>query len=134
MTLTDNEVAGTFQWSLADVSGLESTTLLLTVTRTGGTASDVEVYFTVHDGDADMPGGHAQAGIDYTVVTPSPLTFGQNVSSQTVEISLLPRDGVQGPRAFRVVLDFATSGLGLESPGSPSTVTVWILDPPPPPD
>ena len=58
---------------------------------------------------------------------PSPLSFGPSVSSQTVEIALLPRADTEGPRAFRVTLHDPNSQAAL---GSPSTVTVWILDPP----
>jgi hypothetical protein len=43
-----------------------------------------------------------------------------------VQIALLPRTGSQGPRAFRVTLHDANSNAAL---GSPSTVTVWVLDP-----
>lgn len=85
------------------------------------------VEVTAHDGDDDAPGADAVAGVDYEVLTPSPLSFGPSVPSQTVEIALLPRADAQGPRAFRVTLHDANSQAAL---GSPSTVTVWILDPP----
>ncbi len=127
VSVADNEVAGTLRWTAADVSAIEGTTLVLTVTRTGGTAADVTVEVTAHDGDDDTPGGDAVAGVDYEVLTPSPLTFGPNASSQSVQIALLPRADAQGPRAFRVTLHDANSNAAL---GSPSTVTVWILDPP----
>jgi len=127
VTITDNEVPGTLKWSAADASGVEGTTLLLTVTRTSGTASDITVEVTAHDGDDDTPGADAQAGVDYEVVTASPLSFGLNATTQTVEISLLPRDGVQGPRAFRVTLHDPAGGPGVAL-GSPATATVWILD------
>ena len=90
VTLTDNETGGTLQWVVANVSGVEGTTLVLTVTRTGGTASDVTVEVQAHDGDADTPGADAVAGVDYKVITATPLAFGDGILSQTVEISLLP--------------------------------------------
>jgi hypothetical protein len=127
VSLTDNDVAGTLRWSAADAIGIEGTTLVLTVTRTGGTASDVTVEVTALDGDEDTPGTDAVTGVDYEVVTSSPLSFGPSVSSQIVEIALLPRPDAQGPRAFRVTLHDANSQAAL---GNPSTVTVWILDPP----
>ena len=105
---------------------MEGTTLLLTVTRTGGTASDIAIQVTAHDGDGDTPGADAQAGVDYEILTLTPVTFGANATSQTVEIALLPVGGLQGPRAFRVILHDAEGGAAL---GSPSSVTVWILDP-----
>ncbi len=126
VSLADNEVAGTLRWSVADASGVEGTTLVLTVTRTGGTASDVAVQVTAHDGDADTPGADAQAGVDYEALPPTTLTFDSGIPSQTVEIHLLALDGAQGPRAFRVTLHDADGGAAL---GSPATVTVWILDP-----
>ena len=64
--------------------------------------------------------------MDYEILTLTPLTFGPNTTSQTVEIALPPVDGLRGPRAFRVILHDAEGGAAL---GSPSTVTVWILDP-----
>jgi Calx-beta domain-containing protein len=126
VSLTDNDVAGTLRWSAADAIGVEGSTVALTVTRTGGTASDVTVEVTALDGDGDTPGADAVAGVDYEVVTSSPVSFGPSVSSQIVEIALLPRPDAQGPRAFRVTLHDANSQAAL---GAPSTVTVWILDP-----
>ena len=125
VSITDNELGGTLRWSAADASGVEGTTLLLTVTRTGGTATDVTVEFQAHDGDGDTPGGDAEAGVDYQVIALPTLTFGAGILSQTVEISLLPRDDAQGPRSFRVILHDAEGGAAL---GSPATATVWILD------
>ena len=72
VSLTDNETAGTLRWTAADASGIEGTTLVLTVTRTGGTASDVTVEVTAHDGDDDTPGADAVAGVDYEVSHPVP--------------------------------------------------------------
>lgn len=126
VSVTDNEVGGTLKWNVADASGVEGTTLLLTVTRTGGTASAVTVEVQANDGDTNTPGDDAVADVDYQVVTATPLTFGAGILSQTVEISLLARDGSQAPRAFRVILHDAEGGAAL---GSPSAVTVWILDP-----
>jgi subtilisin len=83
------------------------------------------VGVTAHDGGDDTPGADTVTGIDYEVLTPSPLSFGPSVSSQTVEIALLPRADAQGPRAFRVTLHDANSQAVL---GSPSTVR---LDPRP---
>jgi hypothetical protein len=127
VTLTDNDVAGTLRWNAADVSGVEGATLALTVTRSGGAAGDVTVEVTAHDGDGDMPGADGVAGVDYELVTPSPLVFGAGSSSQAVELTLPARAGVQGPRAFRVSLHDPNSGAGL---GNPSTITVWVLDAP----
>ncbi len=126
VSLADDDLAGTLRWSVADASGVEGDSVLLTVTRTGGLASDVTVQVTTHDGDADTPGADAVAGVDYEALAPTTLTFDAGVVSQSVAISLLPRDGAQGPRAFRVILHDAAGGATL---GTPSAVTVWILDP-----
>ena len=128
MSLTDNEVAGTLRWSVADASGVAGSTLVLTVTRTGGAASDVTVEVTAHDGDDATPGADALVDVDYAALPPTTLTFDSGTPSRTVEIALLPRDGAPGPRAFRVVLHDAGGQVTL---GSPSTVVIWILDPPP---
>jgi subtilisin family serine protease len=127
VSLTDNEVAGTLRLSAADVSGLAGTTLVLTVTRTGGTAGEVTVDVTAHDGDDDTPGADALSDLDYAALPPTTLTFDANAPSRTVAITLLPRAGAPGLRAFRVTLDNPGGQAAL---GSPSTVTVWILDPP----
>ena len=106
---------------------MEGTTLVLTVTRTGGTASDVTVGVSAHDGDGDTPGGDAVAGVDYEVLTVTPLTFGRRHSHPDRRDRAPARDpAAQGPRTFRVILHDAEGGAAL---GSPSTVTVWILDP-----
>lgn len=69
------------------------------------------------------------SGVDYEAAPASPLAFKLNVPSQTVEISPLPRAGVQGPRAFRVILHGLAGGPGA-APGSPAEVVVPILDAP----
>jgi hypothetical protein len=126
VSLTDNEVGGTVRWGLADTTGVEGTVLVLALNRTGGTASDVTVHVTAFDGDGDTPGADAVAGVDYEAPPLTPVVFGPSGTGATVAIPLLSRDGVQGPRAFRVTLHDVEGGGTL---GSPSTVTVWILDP-----
>ncbi len=128
VSFTDNDVAGTLRWSVTDASGVAGGTIVLTVTRTGGAASAVTVGVTAHDGDDATPGADALVDVDYAALPPTTLTFDSGTPSRTVEIALLPRDGAPGPRAFRVTLHDAGGQAAL---GSPSSVVVWILDPPP---
>ena len=124
ITLADNDVGGTFKWSAAQVSGVEGSTVALTVTRTGGVASDVTVTVATQDGDEDGRTANAVAGTDYTALAPTVLTFNAGVTSQTVEIPLLTPGG-PGPRVFRVQLQDPEGGASL---GSPSTALVWTLN------
>ena len=124
ITLADNDVGGTFKWSAAQVSGAEGATVALTVTRTGGVASDVTVTVATQDGDEDGSTANAVAGTDYTTLAPTVLTFNAGVTSQTVQIPLLTPGGT-GPRVFRVQLQDPAGGASL---GSPATARVWTLN------
>ena len=106
------------------MSGVEGSTVALTVTRTGGVASDVTVTVATQDGDEDGRTANAVAGTDYTALAPTVLTFNAGVTSQTVEIPLLTPGG-PGPRVFRVQLQDPEGGASL---GSPATALVWTLN------
>ena len=98
--------------------------MALTVTRTGGVASDVTVTVATQDGDEAGSTANAVAGTDYTALAPTVLTFNAGVTSQTVAIPLLTPGG-SGPRVFRVQLQDPTGGASL---GSPATALVWTLN------
>ena len=85
MTIGDNDVAGTLQFSAATYSvtepGSGTANVVITVTRTGGTAGGVLVDFTTADGTAT-------AGADYTT-TAGTLSFGLGNASATFSVPIL---------------------------------------------
>ena len=73
-TINDNDVAGTMQFSAASYTVAETgPTAVITVTRTGGTASAVTVQYQASNGTATAPG-------DFTAVTGT-VTFGAAASA-----------------------------------------------------
>ncbi|NDA66246.1 MAG: hypothetical protein EBY09_06345, partial [Verrucomicrobia bacterium] len=89
----------------------------LTVARTGTLNSTVSVQFATANGSA-------LAGSDY-VATNGTLTFGTNVSSQTIVVPILNDTVVEPDETFSVVLSVPAGELSL---GANSTVIVTILN------
>ena len=78
-------MAGALQFSQAVYTALETAaSALVTISRTGGTASAVTVDFTTSDGTA-------VAGADY-VIGNTTVTFAANQTTQTVLVSLAADD------------------------------------------
>jgi len=123
-TITNDDVAGSFQFSSATSSISEdAVNVLLTVTRTGGAASGPTVQYSTG-------GGTATAGQDYRSATDT-LTFGANETSKTVTLTIV-NDAIDEPdETFNVALSNPTGGATL---GSPTVSQVTILDNDPPPD
>ena len=120
LSITDNDVAGTFQLSAAAYSVAEpagtAAPVVVRVTRSGGLASNVMVTLATADGTA-------QAGLDYVAVSQT-LTFGAGETFKDVPITILPDSLVEGDETFTVALSSPTSGakLGIAS------ATITILD------
>ena len=90
---------------------------VLTVIRTGGLSGTVSVQVATSDGTA-------VAGTDYAAKTAT-LTFGPNVTAQTISISLL-NNAQSGGKTISIGLSNAGGGAVLLSP---SSVTLTITDP-----
>jgi len=122
LTITEKDVAGSAQFSVSDFSVGESDGFAtITVTRTGGTASNATVAYATADLD---PATTATAGSDYTS-TSGTLTFGPNVTVQSFPIPILD-DGLVNPGVKTIVLTLGPTGGGL-SLGSRPKGTLWIV-------
>ncbi len=121
VTIGDDDVGGTVQFSAANYSATECATLpcfaTLTVSRTGGGASAVSVDFVTVDGTGN-------ALKDY-VATSGTVVFGVNQASQTIKIPLQIEPGAQPMKTFGVILSSPRGGAVL---GVRTTATVTITD------
>ena len=119
VTITDDDPAGTVQFSASSYSVIEGASVTLTVTRTG-TAGPVTVAYAVNPGT-----GTATAAADYLAASGT-LTFAAGESTRTITgIGVLNDTVLEGAEFFDVVLGATTGGLVL---GTPSRARVWILD------
>ena len=123
-TITNDDVAGVFQFSSATSSVNEDAiNVVLTVSRTGGTASGPTVQYATG-------GGTATAGQDYRSATDT-LTFGANEASKSITLTIV-NDAIDEPdETFNVTLSNPTGGATL---GSPAVSQVSILDNDQPPN
>jgi len=116
VTILDDD--STLQFSLASVSGLESSGgLTVTVSRSGVIDTTVTVPFRFVNGSATN-------GVDYRG-TNGALSFGTNESSKTVFVEFINNLTVQTNRTFTVVLDPPTGEAAVVGNGS---IAVTILD------
>jgi hypothetical protein len=121
VTITDNDVAGSLQFSLAGYSITEpaavTATATIVVTRTGGAAGGVLVDFVAMDGSAT-------AGADYGA-TAGTLTFGAGNTSRTFTIPVFADALVEGDETVLLALSNARGGATL---GAQKTATLTIKD------
>jgi len=121
VTIVDDDKAGTVQFSgptyvvTEPVSG--TTTVDITVTRTGGDAGPATVTYATADGTAT-------AGEDY-VAAGGVLTFGVGDVKKTFTITVNADSVVEGTETVRLALSNPTGGLAL---GAQSTATLSILE------
>jgi Calx-beta domain/Beta-propeller repeat len=123
LTIVDNDVAGSMQFSQSLYTVSETaTSALITVTRSGGAASAATIGFATSNG----PGGSgAVAGTHYTA-TSTTVTFNAGVMTQTVSIPL-PGDDATGEGDRFVTLTLSGPGGG-GTVGARSTATLRITD------
>ena len=118
LTIIDNDVGGSVQFSLAAYSRSETGGLAtITVTRTGGSASGVTVDFDTMDLTAT-------ADLDYTAVSAT-LVFASNQVSQTVLIPVLNDSLAEGNEAVQLTLRNPGGGATL---GVISNAVLTIID------
>jgi hypothetical protein len=118
VTILDNDVAGTLQFSAASYTVAEGAgTALITVKRLGGTASDVEVDYVIENGTASDPD-------DYTASTAT-LEFDAGVVSKTFTVPILQDATSEGPETVKLRLTAARGGATL---GTPATALLTIND------
>jgi hypothetical protein len=118
LTITDNDSGGVLQIGAAAYSISEAGPVAtITVTRSGGTASNVTVQYATADGTAT-------AGDDYTAVSGT-LTFGANVMSQTFNVPILEDSLGETNETVLLAISNATGGATL---GARKTATLTITE------
>ena len=127
LTIVDNETApvGTLQFSSATYSVNENGgSILITVTRTGGSSGAVGVSYATSNVSAT-------AGSDYTSTSGTLSWANGNTASKTFSIPII-NDSVygEGNETVNLTLSSPTGGATL---GSPSTAVLTIIDTTPAP-
>ena len=118
MTVTDNDAPGVIQFNSTTYTvGEAARRLIVTVTRTGGTAGGVGVTYATSDGTAT-------AGLDYTA-TSGVLTFATNQTSKTFIIPVTNDTAVEGSETINLTLTNPTGGATL---GGQNTAVVTVSD------
>jgi hypothetical protein len=118
LTIGDNDTAGTIQLSAASYSVNEGDGVAtITVTRTGGIASNVSVGYATSNGSA-------LAGTDYAAVSGT-LLFGPGETAKTITVPILD-DAVAEPAEY-LVLSLTAPGGGATL-GAQVSAPVWIVD------
>src|SRR5207302_8581354 len=118
LTITDNDTAGTVQFSQANYSVTEGTaSITITVTRAGGTASGVTVDYATSNGTAT-------AGSDYTAKSGT-LTFAAGVTSKTFAIPITNDTLDESDETVNLTLSNPT---GRATLGTPDTAVLTIID------
>ncbi len=102
VTITDDDVAGSFSFSAATYSGTEGGTASIMVKRTGGNASGITVQFT-------MTGGTATSGVDYSNATQT-LTFGATETSKTITVGLIQDITTEATETVNLFLTSPSNG------------------------
>jgi len=116
VTITDDDPAGTVQFSQLGYAVIEGDTAIITVTRTG-TANPVSVNYATSNGTATQPGDYAgTSGI---------LTFMLGETTKTFTVTTASDSLTEGSESVNLTLSNPTNGLVL---GNPSSATLWILD------
>ena len=94
LTISDNDVAGSIQFSARGFSALENAgSATITVTRSGGSASGVTVHYATSDGTAHAPGDYQTAA--------GTLTFdpsGPGATTQTFTVPIVDNGAGDGNR------------------------------------
>lgn len=121
VTINDNDatpVPGTLQFRAGTASIAESGgSVALIVDRVSGSDGSVTVNYATADGTAT-------AGADYTAASAT-LTFGNGITSQTINIAVTDDTADESNESFSVALSNPTGGA---TTGAPSSATVTISD------
>lgn len=120
VTIVDDDGAGSIQFTSATYSGPEAGgPIVITVSRTGGTAGVVTVQY------ATVTGGTASPGDDY-VATSGTLTWANgDGANKTFTVTPVVDTLIEGPETVILQLGSPTGGAVL---GTPSTATLTITD------
>jgi hypothetical protein len=104
LTIVDNDVPGSVQFSVGAFSCTEGGTATISVVRTGGAASGVSVAYKTSDGTATAPTNYtSSSGV---------LVFGAGQTVQTFTVKTIP-SGVQGNLTVGLTLSSPQGGASL---------------------
>lgn len=117
VTIVDNDNAGTLSIASTATVNEDDETVAVVVTRTGGSDGEVTVQFDTADGTAIAPS-------DYTAQTGQTLTFGDGVTSQTINIPIIDDSVQENNEEFTITLTNATGGATIGT----ATSIVTIVD------
>jgi hypothetical protein len=118
LTITSEDKGGTLKLSAATYSVSEAgPAAIITVTRTGGTASAVSVDFDASAGTA-VPGTHF-------VPAAGTLVFASSEMSKTFAVLILDDQVASGNRTVNLTIGNVGGGGVL---GSPTSALLWIVD------
>ncbi len=118
---------GVLQFNPASYSGNEGTSATLTVSRTMGSTGIATVDVTLNDGTA-VGGAACGAGVDFVNPGTQTLTFGDSVTTQTLNVVLCTDTESDPAEMFTAALSNATtSTIGANAM---ATVTIGNVDPP----
>ncbi|GDY21177.1 hypothetical protein LBMAG56_25230 [Verrucomicrobiota bacterium] len=121
VTITDDDPqpAGTLQFTVGTANVGESAgSVLLNVSRTGGTNGAVGVSYATANGTAT-------AGSDYTATSGTLAWAAGDAANKTITVPILNDTTTESSETFTVLLSTPTGGATL---GTPSTATVTITD------
>jgi uncharacterized protein with beta-barrel porin domain/ribosomal protein L35AE/L33A len=119
VTITDDDVAGTLQFSTANYSVAEDGgTVSIVVTRALGTSGPISVQYATSDNTA-------VAGEDYTAVSGTLTWADGDSASKTVNVPILNDDVLENDETLSITLSNSTGGATL---GSPNPATIFITD------
>ena len=122
LTITNDDKAGTIEFSAATYTGSETAgAATIVVSRTGGVAEGVTVAFTTS-------AGTATAGDDYTETT-TVLTFAGGETSKTVTIPIINDGAVESNETVNLTLS-SPGGGGTLGPRSTAVLTIVSDDQP----
>jgi hypothetical protein len=122
LTITDNDVAGKVQFSVANHSVSEDGgTVNLIVNRTLGTSELATIDYDVTGGTAT---NSPAAGFDYALAAGT-LTFSPGVKSMPITVAITEDASVEGNESVVVTLSNPGGGLSI---GTIPQATLWIVD------
>jgi len=121
ITIENDDFAGTVQFAATTFSGTEGSNAVITITRTGGLAGGVAVYF-------QMVGGTATSNVDYTNKS-GYITFAPGQTTTNILVPLVADSIAESTETVSLLLNITLGGLSL---GSPSFATLNIADKPDP--
>ena len=122
LTIVDNDVAGSVQFSQATYQVTEgAATATITVNRSGGAASGVTVQYRVVPGN---PGTATGGGVDYTLATGT-LSFGAGDTVKTFTAAIVNDTLIEPDQTVNLELFNPSAGLAF---GAQRTATLTIQD------